>query len=82
LEHHKEISDEKIQLCKEIKNIEKRLGNNNIILESFILSITSYEDIIEGITEPKPKEFYIDNHVLFLEKNWQSQLFDALGYKV
>lgn len=81
LEHQKDISNEKIQLCKKIKNIEKRLGNNNIILESFILSITSYEDIIEGITEPKPKEFYIDNHVLFLEKNWQSQLFDALGYK-
>jgi hypothetical protein len=82
LEHQKDILNEKIQLFQEIKNIEKRLGNNNIILESFILSITSYEDIIEGITEPKPKEFYIDNHVLFLEKNWQSQLFDALGYKV
>ena len=82
LEHQKDILNEKIQLFQEIKNIEKKLGNNNIILESFILSITSYEDIIEGITEPKPKEFYIDNHVLFLEKNWQSQLFDALGYKV
>ena len=81
LEHHKEISDEKIQLCKEIKNIEKRWGNYNITLESFILSITTYNDLIKESTNPSTKEEYLDNHILFLEDKWQSQLFELLGFK-
>ncbi|MEM3974885.1 MAG: DEAD/DEAH box helicase family protein [Ignisphaera sp.] len=77
LEHTKTLNDEKIQFAKEIKNIEKKLSNSNIILESFILSITSYDKLIEGMVNPPSKEEYEANHVLFLEDEdiWCEKLF-------
>jgi hypothetical protein len=70
-----------VQLHKEIKEIEKQLGNKDIILESFVLSITPYDSLITGLVNPTSQEEYENNHILFLKSNntnWQSQLFDIL----
>ena len=78
LEHTKGLDDEKIQLKGEIKQLEQKLSKANVILESFILSKTPYEKLIEGRTTPPSKDEYINNHVLFLDdKDWPEGLFGS-----
>jgi len=72
----REINSEKIQLHKEIKKIEKKENKENRILHSFILSDTTYQDLIKGLTTPPSKKEYTDNNVYFLEdKDWKENLF-------
>ena len=87
LEHIKSLENEKIRFAidkddKEpfnIKQIERNLGNDNITLESFILSITPYEKLIEGEANFPTKKEYINHHVLFLkDKDWPERLFGTL----
>ena len=81
LEHQKSLDSEKVQLHKNIKEIEKNIGNKDIILESFILSITPYNTLIQGLVNPIKKDVYESNHILFLLPNnmeWQNQLFGIL----
>lgn len=76
LEHTKELDDEKIRLKYEIKELERNLGESDMVLESFILSKTPYEKLIEGKTKPPSKEEYIEHNVLFLDDgNWPERLF-------
>ncbi|MEO0232634.1 MAG: restriction endonuclease subunit R, partial [candidate division WOR-3 bacterium] len=89
LEHTKGLDDEKIVFVGfkhddsesvTIKEIEQRLNKKNIVLESFILSNTSYENLIKGKTPPPKKEEYINHHVLFLEDNdWPEKLFQLIN---
>ncbi|MDW7973423.1 MAG: hypothetical protein RMI01_09540, partial [Thermodesulfovibrio sp.] len=82
LEHTKGLDDEKIQFSKEIKELEKKL-NQNIVLESFILSKTPYEQLKKGIKSPPSKDEYIKHHVLFLEdSSWVEDFFKHLGFNV
>jgi len=75
----REINGEKIQLHKGIKNIEKRENKKNKYLHSFILSDTSYQELIKGLTTPPSKNDYNENNVLFLEdSNWQEMLFEKI----
>jgi hypothetical protein len=69
LEHEKELDQEKIKLKDDIKQLEQKLGKVNVVLESFILSITPYEKLIEGRTSPPSKDEYINQHVLFIKDN-------------
>jgi len=76
LEHTKGLDDEKIKLSEDIKQLEQKLGKKNVILESFILSKTSYEKLKKGRISPPSKDEYINHHVLFLDdKNWLEKLF-------
>jgi len=79
LEHTKGLDDEKIQLKNEIKQLEQKLGKDNVVLESFILSKTPYEKLVEGKSKPPSKEEYIKHHVLFLDdSDWPGRLFSNL----
>lgn len=80
LEHTKGLDDEKIKFYEDIKEIEKKLGRNDIQLESFILSITPHNKLIEGRSSPPSKDEYINHHVLFLKdnNNWAEILFKGL----
>jgi 3-methyladenine DNA glycosylase/8-oxoguanine DNA glycosylase len=60
------FNDEKVELHRNIKDIERKLGNPNVKLESFILSVSKYEDIKEACGNIKNEEFE-KNHILFLE---------------
>jgi len=47
-----------------------------VVLESFILSKTPYNKLIEGGIKPAPKDEYIESHVLFLDdEDWPEMLF-------
>ena len=79
LEHTKGLDDEKIKLNEDIKQLEQKLSKENVTLESFILSKTPYDNLIEGRTDPPSKEEYINYHVLFLDdSNWPEKLFNNL----
>jgi hypothetical protein len=79
LEHTKGLDDEKIQLSVDIKELEKELGGKDVVLESFILSQTSYDKLVKGRTTPEPKDEYIKKHVLFLDdREWPDRLFELL----
>ena len=45
-------------------------------MKCFILSKTPYEKLIEGRTNPSPKDEYIKHHILFLDdSDWPGKLF-------
>ena len=76
LMHIRDLSHEKIQLHKEIKKLEKALNHPKAILDSYILSITPYDELIKGLTKPPKKEDFIKEHVLFLEdKDYLDYIF-------
>jgi len=60
------ISDPKFGLHKEIKQIEKQLGDGMISLNSFILSVTTFNDLLNvmGTTSKSDLE---DRNVLFMD---------------
>jgi len=80
LEHTKDLNDEKIQFAKEIKQIEQKLNQTNIRLESFILSATPYRKLTEGKANQPSKDEYMENNVLFLDddKDWLERLFSLI----
>ena len=62
------FNDEKIQLHKNLKELEQRFSGQNLRLESFILSVSRYFDIKKTFEDGKrPKQDFEDNHVLFIE---------------
>ena len=60
------ISDPKFGLFREIKQIEKQLGDGMISLSSFILSVTTFNDLLNvmGTTSKSDLE---DRNVLFMD---------------
>jgi hypothetical protein len=84
LEHGKTLDNEKIQLSKDIKQLEDALGDKNVSLDSFVLSKTSYESLIKGRTELESEEEFKANHVLFLEEkdDWPAELFQKVGVRM
>ncbi len=82
--YSKGINDEKIVFAtRDLCEIEKKLNNKNIILESFILSETPYEELIKGEDKIIEKNEYIKNHVLFLDdKDWPKIFFDYIDYRL
>jgi hypothetical protein len=60
------LYEEKVKLHGYIKDIERKLGNPNVKFESFILSVSKYEDIKESCGNIKKEEFE-KHHILFME---------------
>jgi hypothetical protein len=75
------FNDEKIQLHKRIKEIETKLGDPKLRLESFILSVSKYHEIKNTFDDGKrKKEEFAANHVLFLEDaNMIPELLEKLS---
>lgn len=74
------FSDEKIQLHKNIKGIEKKIKTPKLRLESFILSVSKYKDISKTFEDgKKPKAEFEENHILFMEdSDLIKKLFEKL----
>jgi hypothetical protein len=66
------FDDPKISFYKEVKKIESRLEDTNIILNSFIVSNTHYSSIKWWSKGSTPEQDFINNHVLF-QKDSQDQ---------
>lgn len=68
----------KIKFCQSVKDIQRRLKDPSVILNSFILSPTAFSQLQWGISEDKMKE----NHILFQEAEngdgYISELFNLL----
>jgi hypothetical protein len=88
LEHDKSLDCEKIVFAGTrnvgsdavtIKTIERKLNNPNIRLESFILSATSYKNLVENLVKIPSKSDYEKNHVLFIDDNdWCEKMFNSI----
>ena len=68
----------KIKLHQEIKHIEARVGDPNLVLNSFILSITPMKDIVNNSLS---QEEYAERNVLFMvgdDKTYLDQLFSKI----
>ena len=62
---HESLDSDKVKFAVCIKDIEKRLGDSDLTLESFILSPTSYQSLIWS---PKPSQpDLVAKHILFLD---------------
>lgn len=63
---HENADSDKIKFAKRIKQIEARLGDPNVILNSFVLSPTPFRSIL---WMPNPSGNWLEeNHILFLEE--------------
>lgn len=70
----KGLEDPKVQLNNKIKEIEEDLGDPNIELYSFIISVTNWEEF-ETV---KTKGEYHKNNVFFKEEDYINKLFDRI----
>lgn len=76
----KGLRDEKVEFAtRGIKEIEKKLGRDDIRLSCFILSLTKYEELVRGEVKPDSKEVYENSNILFLrEDSWTEKFFEKL----
>ncbi|WPL17496.1 Type III restriction enzyme, res subunit [Thiorhodovibrio winogradskyi] len=63
------LDDPKIQFHAKIKEIEQRLGDPNVVLNSFIVSNTDMKDISWWVDGGATKQDFTDNHVLFQQED-------------
>lgn len=74
---HENAESDKIKFADRIKQIQQRLGDPNVILNSFILSPTLYQDVI---WMPRPlKGWLTDHHVLFLEDGGEAYIAEMFS---
>lgn len=75
---HEGPDSEKILFYKTIKNIEKRINDPKLILNSWVLSATE-KDKLEG--KGKPVKLYEDNQVLFMydDENYLDNIIGHTG---
>lgn len=74
--HSMHLDDPKVLLSKKIKNLEDSLGNENISLESFIISVTEFDDIS---TESSKGE-YEERNVFFQEdEDYINKILEKVG---
>lgn len=73
---HTGPGDARIELAQDVKNVEDRINEPNVTLNSFLLSPTDREDLNWG----KEDEWFLENNILFMEdENYLQQLFDTQG---
>ncbi len=61
---HERKDSPKVRFSQTIKEIERRLGDTNVILDSYILSMTPFSSLLwTDVTE----QDLADRHVLFLD---------------
>ena len=67
----------KVRLAKQIKEIEKRLGDPNVRLDSFILSVTPFKTV--GRSWGMSKAKMAERHVLFMAEDRATYVGEMLG---
>lgn len=73
--HSMHLDDPKIVLSEKIKELEKSLGRKNISLESFIVSVTKFDEI----STESSKEKYEERNVFFQEdKDYISKILEKV----
>ena len=73
------LSDPKLNLYKEVKLIEDKLGDANLVLNAFIISVTKFSDLINATSTQSELE---ERNVLFMNDGpniYMKKLFDKLS---
>lgn len=69
---HESIDSDKVRFAERIKTIEERLGDTDIVLDSFILSPTPYQAIL---WRPKPpRDEFLHKHIIFFDESGSGYL--------
>ena len=67
------ITDPKFGLYKEVKEIERQLGDTTISLSAFILSITAFKELLDTAATNLKADLE-ERNVLFLDDGWQTYM--------
>ena len=79
LVHVNGFDDPKVLFHKTVKSIQNRLGDPNVILDSFIVSNTPFSRISWWSKASVPKREFTENHILFQEDDeYVGDLFSML----
>ena len=70
---HEGPGSDKVQFYVRIKDIERRLSDPKVCLNSFILSWTRFEQL-SGSWDGMTKDALEDMHVLFMHEGWESYI--------
>ena len=70
-----DLHDPKFGLYKEVKELETKIADPNLVLNSFILSITKLKD---WVNMELTAEELSERHVLFMENNYLQQMFEKM----
>lgn len=70
-----DLRDPKFGLYQELKVIEDKIADPNLVLNSFILSITKLKD---WVNMELTAEELAEKHILFMENNYLQQMFERI----
>ena len=70
-----DLHDPKLGLYKEVKELETKIADPNLVLNSFILSITKLKD---WVNMELTAEELAERHILFMENNYLQQMFEKM----
>lgn len=68
------IESSKVQIFNQVKELETKLADKNVVLNSFILSPTAIQNIVEKHT----KEMWNENHVLFMQDEYVKEMVEGI----
>ncbi len=75
------LYDPKIKLAKSIKEIQNKLGDCNLVLNSFIVSNTTFDDLNKNQIKKPSKTIYSDENVIFQEdRDYIEQIMEKIFY--
>lgn len=70
-----DLHDPKFGLYQEVKVLEAKIADPNLVLNSFILSMTKLQD---WVNMTLTTEELADRHILFMENNYLQQMFEKM----
>lgn len=70
-----DLQDPKFGLYQEVKELEAKIVDPNLVLNSFILSITRLQD---WVNMTLTMEELAERHILFMENNYLQQMFEKM----
>lgn len=70
-----DLHDPKFGLYQEVKELENQIADSNLVLNSFILSITKLKD---WVNMTLTAEELAERHILFMENNYLQQMFEKM----
>jgi hypothetical protein len=73
------LSDPKLQLYKEVKVLQEKLGDKNLILNAFIASYSAFDTLINVSCTQKDLE---DRHVLFMNTDGSNKYLEKMFAKM
>lgn len=68
------IQSLKVQMYHQVKELEKTLKDENVVLNSFIISPTDISDLVDKHSKP----MWNDNHVLFMADEYIKEMMEGI----